>query len=169
MRGVFGAIGGWPDANAVDCAALGEGYLKELSEVYGITLTPVEKERNYKHGAIELANGDLVDQRIWVLKDSELEKQMTSLQWRVDEFGLLRDPKHGDDAHDGFVYARRAIAALFGEDQKEDRPQAPAPLRDEQSEYRQEPEGVRIGGEYGSLLDDGGWSDDDWGGNDAWG
>lgn len=168
MGGVFGAIGGWPDANAVDCASLGEAILKELSEVYGITLTPVEKERHYKHGAIELANGDLCDQRIWVLKGSQLESEMLSLQWRVDEFGLLKDPKHGDNAHDAFIYGRRAIASLFGEEQKESRTPAAAPIRDEQSEWRPAPEEGRIGGEYGGLLDDGGWGGDGWGGDSAW-
>lgn len=88
--------------------------IDELTKVYGIRCTQAQRQREKKHGAIELLNGDLVDGRLKVLKGSPLEAQMTDLQWDVDEWGQLREPKgKPDHSSDCATYARSLIAHLF--------------------------------------------------------
>jgi hypothetical protein len=114
LGGILGETG-WPDAIIADAD---EALLAELSNVYGIRIAKAEKNANYKAGAIELVNGDLVDGRFKVLKDSPLEKQMSDLQWKVDEdTGVMREdkaqPNHSTDCA---IYGRRAISHLFSGD-----------------------------------------------------
>lgn len=109
--GVFG-VTGWPDAIVADAD---EAWLAELRNVYGISIAKAEKNANYKAGAIELVNGDLVDGRLKVLKDSELERQMLNLQWKVDEDTRMmkEDKAQPNHSTDSAIYARRDIAKLF--------------------------------------------------------
>lgn len=121
--GIVGRIG-WPDFMVADLANLGDAIVLELAEVYGIRIETAEKRD--KPGAVELVNGDLTEQRLWILRNSVAHQQMAQLQWRVDEFGLLREPKHGDDATDGIIYARRAIASGFSGEERAAGPVFPA-------------------------------------------
>lgn len=111
--GIIGRIG-WPDGMVADMAALGDTILDELREVYGITVVMAEKGYKYKLPAIELANGDLVDGRIKVIKDSKLEREMLELQWVTDEHNKVSENKaQANNGSDSFLYARLVIAKLF--------------------------------------------------------
>ena len=112
--GVIGEIGEWPTAMVADLAGNGDTILKELGQVYGIRIAGAEKGFKYKLPAIELANGDLLDGRIKVLKDSQLEQEMLQLQWEEDEYGRLHeDRRMANHLTDSFIYARNVIAKLF--------------------------------------------------------
>ncbi len=116
--GVIG-VTGWPAGMVADTAGLGDAMLMELSHVYGINVEAAEKKN--KVDSIELFNGDLIDGRIKILKGSELEKQLMSLQWAVDDVGRLKEHKgQRNDCTDAAIYARRKAAHRFAED-------APAP------------------------------------------
>jgi Hint domain len=82
---------GYPIGMVSDMTHLGGSILDELLAVYGVAIGPAEQKA--KFAAIELANGDLLDGRIKILKGSVLEDQLSSLQWQPDEFGRLREPK----------------------------------------------------------------------------
>lgn len=102
---------GWPDAMEMDADL---ATLNELSNVYGLRIKKAEKKADYKFGAIELVNGDLVEGRIKVLKGSPLELQLGQLQWKPDEYGTMREDKaQANHSTDTLVYARRALANLF--------------------------------------------------------
>lgn len=104
---------GWPVGHVADSEGLGQGYLDELRDVYGIPIKKAEKKD--KHGAIELFNGDLQDGRIKILKDSRLEEQLQSLQWHVDDHGRIRErPGDKNDCTDAALYARREAHHQFG-------------------------------------------------------
>jgi len=120
-----GLIGltGWPYGMVADVAGLGGAILDELSEVYGIPIEPAEKK--HKFDSIELSNGDFIDGRISILKDSTLEDQLLNLQWERDDYGGLKE-RRGDrnDATDAFVYARRkAMHLIAGEQPPPEKPQ----------------------------------------------
>lgn len=109
--GIFDVIG-WPVAMVADLASLGEAIIEELANVYGIRIKAAEKKG--KHAAIELTNGDFVDGRWKIIKDSPLEDQLTRLQWIVDEFGQVKENKADRNDHsDSIIYIRREIAVLF--------------------------------------------------------
>lgn len=113
-EGVMKGIG-WPEGSVADCAGLGGAMLDELRNVYGIHIKPAEKKN--KHDAIQLFNGDLIDGRIKILKDSLLEKQLLHLQWDTDQWGNLKEPKsERNDAADAAIYARREAQHQFGEE-----------------------------------------------------
>jgi len=117
--GVIGAIG-WPDGMVADTAGLGGAILDELQNVYGIRILPAEKKN--KHDWIEIFNGDLIDGKIKILKDSALEEQLQDLQWAVDDYGNLKEDKSARNDHaDAAVYARREMRHLF-----QDEPRPPA-------------------------------------------
>lgn len=110
--GIIGAIGEWPTGMVADPAhQMAQAILAELSNVYGIHIEPAKKGFGYKVGAIEVVNGELIDGRIKVLKDSELEAQLLDLQWDESRNGELIErkgqPNHSSDT---LVYARAMIA-----------------------------------------------------------
>lgn len=154
-----GCIGvtGWPDILVGDFAGM-EGLGKELSEVYGITVKPAEKK--HKYAAVELMNGDLIEGRFLALErgwpNTEtagvLATQMAELQWRIDEWGVLKEPKSGDDQCDGAIYPRREIAAWFDERAPKDAPpvfpELPALAVDSTQEEN-------VVDDYSSILSDG--------------
>jgi len=127
--GLFGQLG-WPVGIVGDAD---EPFLAELANVYGIRGVAAKRDRNYKFGAIELVNGDLVDGRIRVLKGSKLEEQITQLQWITNEFGELKENKaQANHSTDCLVYGRRLIAHLFETGQvDEQREQSRRPKRQE--------------------------------------
>lgn len=89
-------------------------FIDELWKVYGIRCVQAKRNREEKHGAITLMNGDLVDGRMKVLAGSHLEEQMRSLQWIPDEFGRLQENKKQPcGSSDTATYGRRLIAHLF--------------------------------------------------------
>lgn len=114
--GIIGAIGEWPNGMVADSAhQMAEMILAELSNVYGIRIEPAVKGFRYKLGAITVVNGDLVDGRIKVLKDSHLEEQLLDLQWtespRTGAPMERKDqPNHSADCG---VYARAIITNLM--------------------------------------------------------
>lgn len=108
--GVFGLVG-WPDGAVFDAD---QAFLDELANVYGIGATKAEKKADYKVGAIELVNGDLIDGRILILANSPLEEQIRLLQWKVDEYGRVKEDKaQANHSTDCLVYGRLLIAHLF--------------------------------------------------------
>jgi len=109
--GIIGAIGEWPNAMIADPAhQMAQALLAELVEVYGIHIEPAQKGFRYKVGAIENVNGDLVDGRIKVLKDSELEEQLLDLQWDESKTGEQIERK-GQPNHsaDCLAYGRALL------------------------------------------------------------
>lgn len=112
--GIVGALGAWPDVLVGDFDGAGGSLLTELGTVYGITVVPADKPYKYKNNSIELTNSFLHEGQIKVLKGSNLEKEMASLQWVVDQFGRRSERKsqanHGTDAT---IYLRDAVASLL--------------------------------------------------------
>ena len=109
--GVIGAIGEWPNGMVADPAhQMAQALLAELANVYGIHIEPAQKGFRYKVGAIDTVNGDLVDGRIKVLKDSELEEQLIDLQWDESKTGEQIERK-GQPNHsaDCLVYGRALL------------------------------------------------------------
>ena len=123
---------GWPAGAVADMTHLGPAILDELAKVYGITFKPaVQKD---KFASIELFNGDLIDGRIKVLKDSQLHQQLESLQWKQDEFGrLMEDKSQANHATDAAIYARRILAVLF------EREAPPPPTREQRDRAQDDP------------------------------
>lgn len=111
--GIIGHIG-WPVAMVGDFARSGGALLKELGEIYGITITPADKPYAYKNNSIELTNSMLHEGRIKILKGSGIANEMTTLQWVVDQYGKRTENKnqnnHGSDA---LIYLRDAVASML--------------------------------------------------------
>jgi hypothetical protein len=111
LGGVFG-LTGWPVAMVADLAGLGEMVIDELRKVYGITIKAAEKKN--KPGAIEVVNGDLVDGKLYVMKDSPLEIQFATLQWKPDEYGNPKEDKAvANHSADSATYIRTELGAMF--------------------------------------------------------
>ncbi len=111
LGGLFGAIG-WPSGMVADMTHLGPAVLDELADVYGVRFAPAEQKE--KFASIELFNGDLIDGRMKILKGSEAEEQMLSLQWQANEFGKVSEIKsQANHVADAAIYARRLLANLF--------------------------------------------------------
>ncbi len=133
----------YPIGMVADMTHLGGNILEELLQVYGIAIGPAEQKG--KFAAIELANGDLLDGRIKILKGSILEDQLSALQWQPDEFGRLREPR-GVANHevDAMIYARRLIAHMFDSGVVEASPRGdgsnvpPGPSRDSADQPEEE-------------------------------
>ena len=108
--GVFG-LTGWPDATTIDAD---QATIDELANVYGIGCRKAERKADYKFGAVELVNGDLIEGRIKILEGSPLEIQLQILQWKADQYGLLREDKgQANHSTDTMLAARIDIANLF--------------------------------------------------------
>lgn len=159
LEGVLGHTG-WPDGFIADAD---QAQLDELSNVYGIRIDKAEKNRDYKFGAIELVNGDLVDGRVVILKDSPLEKQLTELQWKADENGTLKeDAGQANHSTDTLVYGRRAVAQMLsGSDAPPSSPGAGAYADPQglgasrqpaaEADEPEDPDDPKSGGEFSSL------------------
>jgi hypothetical protein len=89
-------------------------FILEMANTHGIRFKKAEKKPEYKHGAIELVNGDLVEGRILIIKGSPLDKQIRVLQWKIDEHGNPREDKaQANHSTDCLIYGRREIAYQF--------------------------------------------------------
>ncbi len=109
-QGLIG-LTGWPVGAVMDGD---QNLIDELANVYGIRFTKAVKIAEYKFGAIELVNGDLVEGFHKILKGSPLEKQMQTLQWKPDDFGNNREDKaQANHSSDTWIYLRRLIAYLY--------------------------------------------------------
>jgi hypothetical protein len=154
-KGVIG-LTGWPIGSVIDADL---ALIEELANVYGIRFVKAEKRADYKFGAIELANGDLVEGFIKIIKGSPLEKQMQLLQWKPDDFGNPREDKaQANHSTDTLIYGRRLIAHLFESGSvTQDSGKRPTAYQD--------PQGLdEIGEEsgsddYSSLLSEPDWDD----------
>jgi hypothetical protein len=146
-----------------DTAGLGDALVEELSNVYGLRVTPAKKKD--KHDAIELFNGDLVDGRIKVLKGSSLEDQLLSLQWAIDDFGKLKESKaQANHSTDAAIYARTAAHHQIKEEAPPARVHHLSDYRkvdtdEEEAERNEEEEGFRSLLSDGDFYGDGFWSD----------
>lgn len=110
LAGIMGVIG-WPDGMVMDSD---QATLDDLAKVYGLQIKKATRDRDYKFGAIELVNGDLVDGRLKIIKGSILEMQMQELQWKPDEFGFMREDKsQANHSTDCVVHGRKLISELF--------------------------------------------------------
>jgi hypothetical protein len=109
-QGVIG-LTGWPVGSVIDGD---QNLIDELANVYGVRFVKAQKQAEYKFGAVELCNGDLVEGFIKILKGSPLEKQIQNLQWKPDDFGNSREDKsQANHSTDCLIYGRRLIAHLF--------------------------------------------------------
>lgn len=159
-RGVIGATG-WPDAMVADLAHLGGAILDELADVYGIRIAPAEK-RN-KHDAIELMNGDLVDGRVKVLKGSHLERQMLDLQWEINEYGILKEPKgKPNHATDAAIYGRRAALHNFSDEESTAAPEPGSAAAMAAAEDAIDDPNASAEAELDNYLATSTYEDDDW-------
>lgn len=150
----------WPDAMWADLAGLGEMVTDELKNVYGIPVQAAEKKN--KFDAIELFNGDLIDGRVKVMKDSHLEAQLSELQWDVDEFGRLKEnkgqPNHSTDAA---IYARRGASHLWTEDEpKKPKVEKPKEVSEEPADDGDWDGKPLTDNEFAGILDDGNYPDE---------
>lgn len=153
--GIIGAIGEWPNGMVADSAhQMAEMILAELANVYGLKIDPFTKGYRYKLGAITVVNGDLVDGRFKILKDSALEEQMLDLQWtespRTGAPMERKDqPNHSTDCALG---ARSLITDLMTtgavDDEQHD------PRRDPKSDKYEPPLPDEIKGEFAHLFQD---------------
>lgn len=153
--GMFG-VTGWPDATVIDADQV---FIDELANVYGIRAKKAEKKADYKYGAIELVNGDFIDGRILILKGSHLETQLEELQWKPDDYGILREDKaQANHSTDTLIYGRLEITNMFDsgvvtqEGATKDRAAA---ILEEISQSRRD--------EYEGLLTDPGFADSEGG------
>lgn len=154
VKGGTFAVTGWPAAYVADLAALGEAVINELGAVYGIRIQPAEKRG--KFAAIEGVNGDLVDGRIKILKGSDLEKQLESLQWRRDEYEQVKENKGDRNDHtDSLIYIRRELVGLFASGIAVAKDPAHAPVYSDPMDLGGEPQG-----EFDAMLSD---APEDWG------
>lgn len=168
--GLFG-ITGWPVATAVDLAGLGEMVTDELAKVYGIKTKPAEKKQ--KKSAIAVYNGDLVDGRTFILGNSPLEAQLSTLQWKPNEHGQPEEDKAAaNHSADSATYIRTELGSMFSapaaseEPTKEGdlpavpRPEAPAakpkrkppPPSKNKDSWGEGPVGGQRKGAYNALL-----------------
>lgn len=108
--GIFGVIG-WPDGMGIDGD---DSTIAELANVYGLMMVKSDRKPDAKIGRIELTNGDMVDGRIKILKDTPLEKQIVVLQWKETDFGQRKEDKaQSNHSTDTLVDGRKLIATLF--------------------------------------------------------
>jgi len=109
-EGIIGVIG-WPDGMVMDSD---QSTIDELSKVYGLRFVKADRNPMAKKGAIELVNGDLVDARILVIKNSPLEDQLIQLQWAEDQNGNVKENSaQANHSTDTLVHGRKLIATMF--------------------------------------------------------
>lgn len=167
LGGIFGALGTWPDGVGMDGD---DSTLAELANVYGIRMVKSDRKPDAKIGRIELVNGDMVDGRIKILKDSPLEKQISVLQWKEDDFGHRKEDKaQANHSTDTLADGRKLIATLFesGAVAHEGQTRTPTVPKSPSSPIAPiEPyPGIGIEAdrdEFSDLLPDSTWGDGDW-------
>jgi hypothetical protein len=131
---------------------MAQAILAELLNVYGIHFEPAKKGFDYKFGAIDVVNGDLVEGRIKVLKDSALEEQLLDLQWDESRTGKqIERPGQPNHSADDLVYGRAALQQFINA--LPPAPEAP-PAPDPRAPGYVPPLPQLPAGEFGSLLGD---------------
>jgi len=163
LGGLYG-ITDWPAAIRADLANLGEAVVNELANVYGIRILAAQKKD--KFGNIEVVNGQLVEGRLRVLKGSTLEQQLSSLQWRPDEYGQPKEDKSAaNHSTDSMLYIVPELLKLFevGATAPPRQPGAASPQVEQSRRALHEPsEPEPPRNEFGGLLEDSAY-DDVWG------
>jgi hypothetical protein len=76
-------VTGYPEAIVADTAGLGDWIVAEMSRVHGLPITPAKKKN--KPDAIELFNSQLLSGRVKVIRGSELQQELQTLQWDPDK------------------------------------------------------------------------------------
>lgn len=110
LGGVLGETG-WPDASVMDTD---NSTIDELKNVYGLACKKADREANAKKGKIEHVNGEFHEERLFIIKNSPLEDQLTQLQWKEDINGRLKeDPRQANHSSDGVTYGCDEIKTLF--------------------------------------------------------
>jgi hypothetical protein len=105
-----GLIGetGWPAHFVADPQNLAKGYIAELQHQYGIRIKSADQKE--KIAGVELVNSSLVDGKLLIIGGSELEEQLLTLQWEVDDYGRLKESGRARNDHaDTLIYARREV------------------------------------------------------------
>jgi hypothetical protein len=139
----------WPEGMAGDGSA--QTLLDELLNVYGIKVEAAPRKQGDKLDSIELFNGDLQDGRIHILKGSELETQLSELQWVLGENGELKEDKAArNDCTDAAIYARRIARHLVLVEEPSEAPYFP----DRRVDPTQTPWDQPKKDEYASLFGD---------------
>jgi hypothetical protein len=105
-----------------DQGGLGKTILATLEEEYGLSIIPAEKKEKLDH--IELLNGDLLEGRCKIQKDSLLAQEMEVLQF--DATGIKEHPGCANHCCDAFLYLWRWVFHHYWE-RKEVGPEAGTP------------------------------------------
>lgn len=108
--GLLGVLG-WPDVTVIDAD---QTTIDEIANVYGLRCKKADRKADSKFGAIELVNGELVEGRMWIMKGSPLERQVSQLQWKPDDNGNPREDKaQANHSTDTLLYGNKEISVLF--------------------------------------------------------
>lgn len=110
----------------------------QLSNVNGLNFTKAEKRD--KHSSYENFNGDLLEGRIKIMKGSELELQLMTLQFITDELGgISEDTAARNDLADSALYARNEASHLHGTEAPGKQPYF-KPIQEDENGERLEPD-----------------------------
>ncbi len=113
---------GMPERIIADTGGLGKMVVETIRARFGLPLEAAEKREKNDH--IELMNSDLKVGRVKVIKDSDLARQLSTIQWdqsrdtleRLARTGRLReDPECPNDLADAFLYVYRASMHPFSD------------------------------------------------------
>jgi hypothetical protein len=106
---------GTPDVIVGDKGSLGGVlYLQELQSRFGLSIIEAEKREKFDH--IELLNSDFYAERVFVIRNSDLDHELCGLQWdlskdskvRLTRLGRLKeDPGCANHLCDAFLYLWR--------------------------------------------------------------
>ncbi len=111
LGGIFGLLGTWPDGLEMDAD---DAIITELASVYGIMCRKADRRADYKFGAIEMVNGDLLGEKILVIYKSQLAEQLAGLQWKTDDHGRHKEnPAQPNHSSDCLLYAHRLVSTLY--------------------------------------------------------
>ena len=94
-----------------DHAGLGKAIFRSISELYGIVVDPIAKSDKRDH--IELLNSDFLSKRAFVLKGSNLERQLLTVQWEDASTKRREDKAYPNHDTDAFLYLCRAAQHHF--------------------------------------------------------
>lgn len=136
-KSIIGRLG-WPAVKVAD-QQNNLALFAELSKVYGLFFT--EAKKRDKHASIELFNGDLLAGRIKILKGSDLELQLMTLQWDVDDLGgIHEDTAARNDLSDAALYARAEATHLHSTEEAPEGPYFPKQADDPEDDSGPEAE-----------------------------
>lgn len=104
---------GQPDVIIGDKGALGKMIVETINARHSLGILPAEKKDKYDH--IEFLNSDIIAGRVKIIQGSELDHEMSALQWDLEKdkkllirTGKLReDPSCPNHLCDAFLYSWR--------------------------------------------------------------